>query len=448
MGRDKEAFRQATSPGHCEAASGVVQWGFCRVVVNVNHPDLCLHPAAGSGRHLRIVTGTVIAGFCVFLQLYAPQPLLAMFSRDFAASEAKVSLIISAASFAVAVASPFVGMLADAVGRKRVIVPSLFALALATLGCALSQSLDQLIAWRFVSGICTPGIIAVTLAYISEESAASSTGSVTALYVTGNVLGGLTGRLTAAFVADHHDWRWAFGLLAAMTLLGALSAWAFLPRSQQFTRQTQWRQPLVAMFGHLRNPRLVATYLCGFAVLFSHVGLFTYVNFHLAKPPFSLSTSALGMLFLVYALGLVITPLSGRLIDRLGHRAGVAAAVALIVIGCSLTLANNLPLLVVGLALASSGVFVAQASASSHISRAATGARSAASGLYVACYYLGGSAGATALVLPWHLGGWPAVVVTVILVQGIVLTIAWRYFSAAGGRPKPAPPCAVGCERA
>jgi predicted MFS family arabinose efflux permease len=381
-------------------------------------------------RHRRIVAGTAVAGFCAFLQLYAPQPLLAMFRRDFAASEARVSLVISAATLAVAGASPFVGVFADAAGRKRVIVPCLLALAAATLGGDGASSLDQLIFWRFVGGLCTPGIIAVTLAYISEEAAGRRAGYVTALYVTGTVLGGLTGRLSAAFAADYWSWRGALGVLGSMTLLGAAAVWALLPRSRHFRRHAEWRESLSAMARHLGNPRLRATYLCGFTVLFAHVGLFTYVNFHLARPPFSLSTSALGMVFLVYALGLVVTPLSGRLIDKLGHRAGMATAVALIVAGAGLTLSRNLPLLVAGLALASSGVFVAQASASSHIGHVADGARSAAAGLYVACYYLGGSVGATALAVPWNLGGWPAVVAVIVVIQLATLTVTWRYFSA------------------
>ena len=67
------------------------------------------------------------------------------------------------------------------------------------------------------------------------------------------------------------------------------------------------------------------------------------------------------------------------------------------VAGAALTLATSLTPIVTGLAIASSGVFVAQTSASGHIGRAAHEARSAASGVYVSCYYLGGSVGATAL---------------------------------------------------
>ena len=378
---------------------------------------------------MRVVLGVIVSGFCAFLQLYAPQPLLVLFRQTFGESEARVSLIMSAATIAVAAASPFVGILADAIGRKRVIVPCLFALTASAVGCAAARDLDQIILWRFLGGVFTPGVIVATLAYISEESPAGEAGSTTALYVTGTVVGGLTGRLAAAFAADHLSWRWSFLILAMLTLAGATGAWVLLPRSRKFQRRSHWRQSLSSLAGHLRNPGLLATYLAGFNVLFCHVGLFTYLNFHLGRPPFSLSTSALGSIFLVYALGIVVTPLSGKVVDRAGHRAAAALAVALVIGGAFLTLAMNLWLIVAGVAIASTGVFVAQAAASSHIGHAAKIAKSAASGLYVGCYYLGGSVGATALVLAWNWRGWPAIVAAVVTAQLIALVIIWEFFA-------------------
>jgi predicted MFS family arabinose efflux permease len=252
---------------------------------------------------------------------------------------------------------------------------------------------------------------------------------VTALYVTGTVLGGLTGRLGAAVVADHLSWRWSFAFLAALTFAGAIAAWLLLPRSTRFQPQTDWRTGLATLFGHLHNGPLLATCFTGSIVLFSHVGLFTYINFYLARPPFSLSTSALGAMFLVYALGIIVTPLSGRLIDRTGHRAGAAASVALVIGGCLLLLLTNLPAIILGVAIASTGVFVGQSAASSHIGRTVKGARSAASGLYVSCYYLGGSVGATALVVPWRLGDWPAIVACIIAAQLVCFLLTWKFFA-------------------
>lgn len=266
-----------------------------------------------------------------------------------------------------------------------------------------------------------------------------SAGRITALYITGTVMGGLTGRLSAAFVADHLSWRWSFLILAVLTLLATISVWVLLPRSRRFVRHSHWRQSLSALSSHLTNGRLLATYFTGFNVLFCHVGLFTYLNFYLAEPPFSLSTSALGAIFMVYALGIVVTPLSGRVVDRTGHRAAAAMAAAMIIAGLVLTLLPALWLILAGIALASTGVFAAQAAASSHVGHAAKSARSAASGLYVGCYYLGGSVGATALVLAWNWRGWPAIIGCLIASQLISLAVSSRFFATRAPHSEPLP---------
>lgn len=378
---------------------------------------------------MRLVIGVVIAGFCAFLQLYSTQPLLSLLREVFGASEVAVSLTISAGTIAVALASPFVGLLADAAGRKRVLVPCLFVIAIATCMGATAHSLHELIVWRFVAGLATPGVIAVLMAYISEEAAPGTTGTIMAAYVTGSVIGGLTGRVASGMAADYLNWRWSLIVVGSMTLLGAIATTMLLPRSTHFRRSADPLAPLRAMKGHIRNPQLLATYFAGFNALFCHVGLFTYVNFYLANPPFSLSTAALGSVFLVYALGVVVTPLSGRMIDRLGHRAGAMIAASTIAGGVLITAIPHLTMIVAGLAVASTGVFIAQAAAASHVGHVAKGSRSAASGLYVALYYLGGSMGATALSYPWKHGGWPAIVASLLVAQAISGALAWRFFS-------------------
>ena len=111
----------------------------------------------------------MFAGFCAFLTLYAPQPLLPMLARGFHASAGAVSLVLTASTAAVALAAPFAGVVADRFGRKRVIVLSALLLALPTAGAAASGSLTQMLVWRFWQGVFTPGIFAVTIAYVNDE---------------------------------------------------------------------------------------------------------------------------------------------------------------------------------------------------------------------------------------------------------------------------------------
>ena len=130
----------------------------------------------------------ILAGFAAFLDLYSTQPLLPLLARTFGASTFEVGLTITAPTVAVAITAPFVGRLADRLGLRRVIVGSAFTLAVATALAATSSSLQQLIFWRFVQGIATPGIFASAVAYIHEVWPATHAGRATAAYMSGTVL--------------------------------------------------------------------------------------------------------------------------------------------------------------------------------------------------------------------------------------------------------------------
>jgi MFS family permease len=164
-------------------------------------------------------------------------------------------------------------------------------------------------------------------------------------------------------------------------------------------------------------------------VLFTLTSTFTYVNFYLAAPPFGLPPAALGSLFFVYLVGAVMTPASGRWIDRYGNRVSLAVAIALGGGGILLTLIPRLLAVIPGLALCCSGVFVAQAAASSFLGTAATHNRALAVGLYGSFYYMGGSAGAALPGFLWRAGGWPACAALIVGVQAVTVLLAlmvWR----------------------
>ncbi|MGE3956125.1 MAG: MFS transporter [Vicinamibacterales bacterium] len=374
----------------------------------------------------------VLAGFTAFLDLYATQPLLPLLMRVFDASHFDVSLTITAATVAVALAAPVVGRIADVVGRKRVIVGSAFVLAVTTALCASATGLGQFIFWRFVQGLVTPGVFAITIAYIHEEYPAWYAGRASAAYVSGTVTGGFCGRALVGLLASSFGWKLAFVVLALANVAAALAIAKWMPAE----RKTMGEHTAPGGHGRsalrlLRNGRLFATNVVGFCVLFSQVAVFTYVTFHLAAPPYSLSTAALGYLFVVYLFGAAVTPLAGRWVDQYGHRAGLAVGMAAGGIGALLTLTDPLPLIVAGLALVGSGVFIAQASASSYIGVVTRADRGLAVGLYSTAYYLGGTLGGSLPSLFWESGGWFACVMLVIVVQAATLGVAMAFWRPA-----------------
>ena len=385
----------------------------------------------------------MLAGFCAFLALYAPQPLLPTLAAAFGRSAAAISFVVTVSAMAVAVAAPLAGAVADRLGHKRVIVPAAFLVAIPTMLAATSATYGQLVFWRCLQGFFTPGVFAVTVAYINEEWDEGPAAAM-AVYVTGTVLGGFSGRTISALVAAHSSWRWSFLVLGALNALGAAAIWAWLPPDRRFARARRPFSTARAMARHLRNPRLLATYAVGFCVFSTLLTTFTYVNFYLAAPPFSLSTAALGLIFTVYLVGAVITPFAGRAIDRLGHRSAITLAFTGGVAGICLTLIHSLVVVLAGLALCCTAVFIAQAAASSYIGTAATEARAAAVGLYVLFYYSGGSAGASLAGLFWARGGWPACVALIASVQALTIALALAFWRpAARGVDAPMAPAGV-----
>jgi len=385
------------------------------------------------------IAAVVFAGFCAFLTLFAPQPLLPMLAVALGKPEGAIaSYVITPATLAVALAAPFAGVIADHLGRKRVIVWSALLLSVPTVLTASANGMGQLLVWRALQGVFTPGIFAVTIAYINEEWEEGA-GSAMAAYVGGTVMGGFTGRVVAALAAAEFSWRWSFVALGVLDALMGVAIWVWLPEGRHFKRAVR-TSTARAMSRHLRNPRLAATYAVGFCVLFTLMAAFSYVTFYLAAPPFRLSTQLLGLTFVVYLVGAAVTPVAGRSIDRLGHRFALSMAYCGGIAGICLTLIAWLPAVLLGLALCCTGVFIAHSSASSYIGTVAHEARAAAVGLYVMFYYVGGSAGAALPGYLWHSGGWPGCVALVVAVQALTIVLALVFWRP---EPQPAPQPAV-----
>ncbi|HET6346858.1 MAG TPA: MFS transporter, partial [Myxococcota bacterium] len=158
----------------------------------------------------RAVFAIAAAGFAAFVGLYATQPLLPLFEAVFGLSKAQAGLTVSASTLAVAAMAPVVGAWADRVARKRAIVAGGCLLCVCVLACAGASGYRALLLWRFLQGLAVPVMYVPALAYVSEEAGEAGVGRAMASYVTGNVLGGFTGRTVSGLVAEAFDWRASF----------------------------------------------------------------------------------------------------------------------------------------------------------------------------------------------------------------------------------------------
>ena len=395
-----------------------------------------MSPQSRHSLAIRLAAG--LAGYCTFINLYSPQAILPLLSTEFSAGPAEVASVMTVGTLAVALMAPFSGTAADVIGRKRVIVMAMFVLAIPTFMAALAPTLHALIVWRFLQGLAMPPIFAVMIAYVGEELTPQEATATIGFYTSGASIGGFSGRLLTGIFADVFGWRYGFAFLGTLVLFGAVTVAFLLPRERKFVRSEGLIASATQMLRHFRNPQLLATYSVGFGVLFNFLVTFTYINFRLAHPPYSLSPGWLGAIFIVYLAGSLITPWTGAAVGRFGRRHVMIATLSIWIGGIALTLLDPLWTILLGLAMSAACGLLCQAVSTGYVAITAQVGRSSAVGLYVTCYNLGGSAGAALGGFAWVFGGWPAcvaMVILVIVIMAIIVATTWSRGSSAPQAP-------------
>jgi len=352
-----------------------------------------------------------VTAFLTVVDLFAAQALLPALAAQYQVSPSAVGLAVNACTLGMALGGLAVALYGNRIDHRTGIAASLCLLSIPTMLLAFAPNLWVFAALRILQGLCMSAAFGLTLAYLGESSCPKETASAFAAYITGNVASNLVGRLIATAVVDHAGLAANFFVFSALNIAGAVLV-------SQTIRMTDKRpaadvpslKPADALFAHLANPNLRAAFAIGFCILFAFIGTFTYVNFVLVRPPLQVGMMQLGVIYFVFLPSIVTTPLAGRAASRVGTQYGILSALAVAGLGLPLMLTPHLFAVIAGMVLVAAGTFFAQALATGYVSKAATGNRSAASGLYLASYFLGGLAGAAVIGQLFDRLGWPAAV--------------------------------------
>lgn len=359
----------------------------------------------------RCARALFVGGFGTFSMLYCVQPMLPLFSHAFGLTPAVASGAVSAATGTMALMLIPASVLSDRFGRRTVMNWSLALSSLLLLLSAWVTSFGQLLVLRALLGLTLAGIPAVGMAYLSEEVERKSLGRALGLYIAGNALGGMCGRLIAAGLCDWVSWRFALGFLGALGLAGSFEFWRSLPPSRHFRAR---RANLARLFGNgrrlLADAGLPWLFLCGFILMGCFVSLYNVLGYRLEGAPFYLRPSQEGLIFTLYMIGMFGSTLAGKLADRFGRRSVMLTMVLAMALGLLLTLPVSMWTMVAGISLFTFGFFGGHSVASSWVGLRAGNEKGLASALYLTCYYLGSSLVGAASGWAWGVGRWLAVV--------------------------------------
>jgi predicted MFS family arabinose efflux permease len=273
----------------------------------------------------------------------------------------------------------------------------------------------------------------LTLAHLGEHYSANQAAGTFAAYITGNVASNLIGRLIATGAAEHFGLAGAFYTFAALNLAGAALAYFVIPaRSHAVGAAMPMDMAMRSWLEHLRHPSLRAGFGIGFCILFAFIGTFTFVNFVLVAPPLSVGMMELGVIYFVFLPSILTTPLAGAAAGKVGTRNALLAALAAAALGLPLLLTHTLSFVLAGMVLVAAGTFFAQALATGFVSHTATRDRSAASGMYLASYFIGGLIGTAVLGQVFDRLGWTATVAGIALALAVAAFLSLRFERPAG----------------
>ena len=370
----------------------------------------------GTAAFRRINVALFCAGFVSFVTLYDVQPLLPLFAQEFGVSPAIASLPLSCATVALALGMLVAGTVSETLGRRPLMIVALFLTSLLALATPFSHSFASLLGLRLLQGLVLAGVPSVAMAFLGEEMDGQAIGHAMGLYISGNALGGMSGRIGSALLCDYMPWHTAMAVSGVISLLLSLVVLRTLPCSTNFRqRPFRFRYLFTSLLQHLHDPGLLCVFGLAFLTMGGFISLYNYIGFRLLAAPYNLSQFQVSLIFLVYLLGSFSSGIVGRMIQRFGRPFMMRLTLSIMLIGTLITLAESLALIVAGVGIFTCGFFSSHAIASSWVGRRARAAKAQASSLYLFSYYLGSSISGTVGGLFWMNFGWIGVAAMIAL---------------------------------
>ncbi|MFD3588712.1 MFS transporter [Streptomyces sp. NPDC058683] len=376
----------------------------------------------GGPGYRRMSFALFLSGVATFALLYSTQALLPLISDGFGVSASDASWTVAAATGGLALFVIPMSALSERFGRRTVMTASLAVAVTVGLLVPFAPSLGVLVVLRGIQGAALAGLPASAQAYLAEEVRPRALVTAIGLFVAGNSVGGMSGRVITGWVAQEWGWRVALGVIGVIAVGCAVAFRLLLPAPRHFRAGSLHpRRLLGTVRDHLANPLLRRLYAIGALFMTVFGGVYTVIGYRLTEAPFSLPQGVIGSIFLVYLVGTVSASTAGRLVGRLGRRGALYLGGGTTAVGLLLSLADSLPLVLLGLVLITAGFFAGHAVASSAVSKTATHGRAQASAIYQSAYYIGSSAGSTVGALAFHASGWSGTVgVALLAIAGVV----------------------------
>lgn len=360
-----------------------------------------------TSRDLIISICVFLSGFSCFAQLYYFQPLLPDLAHDFSLSASHSSFAVSFSTLGMVFGLFTMMFIADRIPRKRLIGTGLLASSIFSISASFSPTFFPLILLSAAKGFLLSGATSVSMAYISEEVSPQNKSKIMGLYIAGNALGGMGGRVISSWIGAEYSWRIASGSIGVICALFAALFMIFSPRSLNFIPRKESFKSLITDNIHLiMSKDLIPFYLTGGLILGVFVSLYNYMGFYLIKEPFNFSPYYIHYIYLMYIFGVFGSIATAGLSQRFSHFTLLKAMLLISAAGILLLYFTNFWIVTIGLAAFTFNFFVVHVLCNRIVSEYNVAKRSVTISIYLLAYYLGSSLLGSGTGVILDLWGW------------------------------------------
>jgi YNFM family putative membrane transporter len=329
-----------------------------------------------------------------FCSLYAAQPIQPLFQSEFQLTHFQAILFTTLMMAPLGVAPLFYGYLLESFSAKMMARWALFLLGILELLFAMADNYFFLLAIRAIQGLMVPAILTSIMSYISYTSPREKVQHAIAAYIAATILGGFLGRFLSGLCTDLFGWRFFFFLLGLLLLVNCY----LLGSMARDVKLNYTRPKLGDILVLLRKKEFVWLYSSIFCLFFVFAALMNFLPFELKRINPELGETGIGVLYLGYSMGIVVSLNSRWMIHRFGSEAdAIGVGIMVFGVGILLFMVENYTVMFLTMFVFCAGLFTAHSLLSGFINKLTNENKAIANGLYISFYYTGGTLGS---VLP------------------------------------------------
>ncbi|AXX93524.1 MFS transporter [Malaciobacter molluscorum LMG 25693] len=359
----------------------------------------------------------------VFSIMYATQPLQPLLAKEFEINIIQASQFTAVIMFSLAIAPIIYGYVLETICPKKMLIYSSVILLVTNLVLSSSNSYEMFLIIRIIESVIIPAIITSCMSILANSDKQNVKYNM-AIYVAATVFGGMVGRVISGIIATHFGWRSVF-----LSLSVALFVALFFIQKLKFEGDTQLTKAKIKdVIEILTDRRFILIYLLMFTTFFVFAGLLNILPFRMKELIPDATETQIGLLYLGYGMGIVVSLLSKKIIKILkGEQNTILVGGLIFCIVNFAFFSDNMLFVFFMIFFFCVGMFMVHSVSTGIANSIKKSQKSLTSGMYLTFYYIGGAVGSIIPAMIYHTFGWNVVLSIFIIILIIIYSIFFRF---------------------